>query len=59
MWLTWIKLAEVDAAVARADKAGGEVLVPTFELPGIGRMSVLGDPAGGVFGVITPVPAQA
>lgn len=54
MWLTWVKLAEVDAGVARAEQNGGKVLVPTFDVPGVGRMSILADPTGGAFGVITP-----
>jgi uncharacterized protein len=54
MWLTWIQLAGVDAAVERASAAGGNVLAPAFDVPEIGRMAILADPTGGVFGVITP-----
>jgi predicted enzyme related to lactoylglutathione lyase len=57
MWLTWIKLAEVDAAIERADANGGKVLAPAFDVPNIGRMGILADPSGGVFGVITPAEA--
>ena len=59
MWLPWVKLDEVDAAVDRAGQNGGNVLAPLFDVPGIGRMSILADPAGGVFGVIKPAPREA
>jgi len=54
MWLTWVKLAEVDAAVERASQHGGKVIAPAFDVPNIGHMAILADPTGGVFGVITP-----
>jgi len=58
MWLTWIELAGVDAAVERASAAGGNVLAPAFDVPTVGRMAILADPTGGVFGVITPAPRE-
>lgn len=57
MWLSWVQLADVDAAMVRGAKNGGKVITPTFEIPGIGRMGILADPTGGVFGVITPASA--
>lgn len=54
MWLTWVSVADVDGTVSTASEAGGQVFVPPFDVPGVGRMSVLADPTGGVFGVITP-----
>jgi uncharacterized protein len=54
MWLTWFSVKNVDDTVKRAGTKGGEVLVPIFDVPAIGRMAIVRDPAGGVFGVITP-----
>ena len=54
MWLTWVQVADVDGTVDTAGKSGGQVFVPPFDVPGIGRMSILADTTGGVFGVITP-----
>ena len=54
MWLTWIQQSSVDSTVERAAAAGGNVIAPPFDVPTVGRMAILQDPAGGVFGVITP-----
>ncbi len=59
MWLPWVRLDEVDSAVNRAAESGGNVIAPLFDVPGIGRMSILADPVGGVFGVIKPAPREA
>lgn len=58
MWLAWIEVANVDDTVGRAENNGGKVLVPAFEVPGIGKMAIASDPAGVAFGVITPPPAS-
>ena len=47
-WLVYFAVADADAAVAAAEKAGGTVLVPVFDTP-YGRMAGLLDPAGAVF----------
>lgn len=54
MWLTWMQVGNVDETVARVGNHNGNVLSPAFDVPNIGRMAVVQDPAGGVFGVITP-----
>lgn len=59
MWLAWIEVADVDAAVSTAKDGGGNVLSPIMDMPGVGRMAMVQDPTGGVFGVITPPSAPA
>lgn len=54
MWLTWIQVGDVDATVTSVGSHGGNVLAPTWDVPNVGRMSIVQDPTGGVFGVITP-----
>ncbi|MCO4745672.1 MAG: VOC family protein [Proteobacteria bacterium] len=54
MWLTWVRVADVDACLARVTQHGGAVHAPIMEVPGIGRMAVVADNTGGVFGIITP-----
>ena len=54
MWLAWIEVSDVDDTVARASNNKGNILAPTFDVPNIGRMAIIQDPAGGVLGVITP-----
>ncbi len=54
MWMTWIQVANVDETLDRVGNHGGEVVGPAWEAPGVGRMAIAKDPAGVVFGVITP-----
>jgi uncharacterized protein len=48
-WVTQIRSDSVDSTIAAVADAGGEVLVPSFEVPPAGRMAVLGDPGGAPF----------
>ncbi|MFT4623668.1 MAG: putative enzyme related to lactoylglutathione lyase [Myxococcota bacterium] len=54
MWLAWVKVDDVDATLGRVRGNGGKVLGEPWEAPGVGRMAIASDPAGLVFGVITP-----
>lgn len=47
-WVSYATTDDVDAAVERAKKAGGKVLMPGTNIPGIGRFAVLQDPQGAV-----------
>lgn len=48
-WLNYVAVADVDASTARATKLGGQVFKEPTDIPGMGRFSVLGDPAGAMF----------
>jgi len=50
-WLVYFTVADCDAAVAAAQKAGGNVATPAMDIE-IGRFAVLTDPNGAVFAVI-------
>lgn len=52
MWLTWFAVASADDAVERVKTQGGNVLSEPMDMPGVGRMAVVTDPSGGVFGVM-------
>lgn len=54
MWLAWVQVDDVDGTVTAATAHGGSVIAPAFDVPGVGRMSILSDPTGAAFGVITP-----
>ena len=54
MWLAWVQVDEVDATVDRVSRHGGTVIAPAFDVPQVGRMAIVADPTGAVFGVITP-----
>ncbi len=55
-WMSYIHVADVDAAVAKVAKAGGEVLKPCFDVPGVGRIAIVEDPTGAVIGIMTAAP---
>ena len=46
-WLTYISVNDCDATTAKAEAAGGTVLVPALDVGEDGRMSVVRDPTGG------------
>jgi len=51
---SWVCYAAVDSAdrvAARAAERGGKVLAPPFDVPGVGRMAFLEDPAQARFGL--------
>ena len=52
MWLGYIGVTDVDAAVARIKATGGGVHVPPTDIPGIGRFAMVNDPQGAVFYVM-------
>lgn len=52
MWLAWISVDDVDAALGRAEQHGGSVKAQPWEVPGLGRLAIAADPAGLVFGVM-------
>lgn len=50
-WLPYVHVADVDATARQAVESGGQVLVPPMDVPGIGRMAVLRDPADALVAV--------
>lgn len=51
-WQTYFAVADCDASAARAASLGAKVLVPPSDIPGVGRFSVIADPAGAAFSII-------
>ena len=54
-WLFYIGVDDVDRRADRATAAGGAVLMPPFDLPGVGRMAFIADPHGTPFYVMRGV----
>lgn len=48
-WLSYLGVDDVDRAARFNETEGGHTLVPTFEIPAIGRTAILQDPQGAVF----------
>jgi hypothetical protein len=55
-WGVYISVDDVDASARKAGELGGKVLMPPTDIPNVGRFSVLMDPQGVVFSVITYLP---
>ncbi len=55
-WVPYFMTADVDATVALAGANGGSVLMPPTDLPEVGRIAWLADPAGAVFALLKPDP---
>lgn len=53
-WLLYIAVKNADEAVSRALQLGGQPLSPAFEIPNVGRMAVIRDPAGAIFAIFEP-----
>jgi predicted enzyme related to lactoylglutathione lyase len=49
----------VDASAQRAAELGGQVCVPPFDIPKVGRSCVVIDPEGAAFYLFTPLKAAA
>jgi len=50
-WLVYIMSADVDGHTSKAKDLGAQVHMEPFDVPTVGRMSILADPAGAPFGL--------
>ncbi|MCX5415436.1 VOC family protein [Streptomyces sp. NBC_00059] len=55
-WLPYFAVDDADAAVAATERLGGRVTSPAADVPEVGRIATLADPAGAAFAVIKPAP---
>jgi predicted enzyme related to lactoylglutathione lyase len=53
-WGSYVRVADVDRAAARARELGAEVLVEPFGTPGGGRVATIRDPGGAVVSLSQP-----
>ena len=51
MWNTYLAVDSVDAAVDKVGTAGGQVLMPAFDIGDAGRMAFVADPTGAAVGL--------
>lgn len=52
VWLGYLAVEEVDEAARQVVAAGGEILMPPQDIPGVGRFAFLADPQGAPFYVM-------
>jgi predicted enzyme related to lactoylglutathione lyase len=60
-WMSNVQVANVDATVAQAKKAGAKIHKEASDIPKVGRFAVLADPQGAsisVFSPLRPMPLQ-
>ncbi len=53
-WMTYVSVADADATAARAREAGGTAIVEPMDVLDYGRMAIVSDPTGAVFGLWQP-----
>ena len=58
-WRGYIGAEDVDAIAAQAAQLGARVLQPAQDVPSVGRVAMLADPEGAVFGLFRPLPTAA
>jgi uncharacterized protein len=54
-WRGYVGVADVDAVLAQALQLGARVLQPAQDMPGVGRVAMLADPEGAIFGLYRPM----
>jgi predicted enzyme related to lactoylglutathione lyase len=52
-WGVYITVEDVDASAQKATELGGTIVVPPMDIQDVGRFSVIRDPQGAVFSIIT------
>lgn len=50
-WIAYVEVPDVDAATGRMERLGGEVVRPSFDVPGVGRNALARDPLGALIGI--------
>lgn len=57
-WVGYLYVDDVDAALAALEGAGGQVLMPAHDMPGVGRFAFAADPQGALFYLMAPAPNE-
>jgi predicted enzyme related to lactoylglutathione lyase len=52
-WLAYVAVDDVDASSAKVEELGGKIHKAPADIPGVGRFSIVADPAGAVLALIT------
>ncbi len=58
-WFTYFAVKNVEKSVKDVTAAGGAIVRPPFDVPGTGRIAIVKDANGGVFGIGTSVAMAA
>jgi predicted enzyme related to lactoylglutathione lyase len=55
-WLGYLSVADADLVADAILADGGQVHLPPFDIPGVGRMAMVTDPWGAPFYIMRPIP---
>lgn len=55
-WMSYVAVDDVDESAKKVTELGGKVCVPPTDIPNVGRFSVITDPTGATFSLITMKP---
>ncbi|MEM8665419.1 MAG: VOC family protein [Pseudomonadota bacterium] len=53
-WMTYIEVADIEAAATAATESGGTIVQPTFFVPEVGHILMVQEPGGAVVGFMQP-----
>ncbi len=60
MWLPYVRVADCDATVAKAQQLGArQIVLSPIDIPGVGRIGIVIDALGAAIAMITPAPRGA
>ena len=57
-WHVYFAVDDADGTAAQAKAEGGQVVVEPYDIPSVGRTTVLADPQGAMFSVLKPAAPQ-
>ncbi|MDB5445586.1 MAG: Glyoxalase/bleomycin resistance protein/dioxygenase [Phenylobacterium sp.] len=57
-WSGYVAVDDTDAMAGKIKAAGGKIVRPPEDIPGVGRFAVVTDPHGAVFEIMTPQPTD-
>lgn len=57
-WMSYVAVDDVDESAKKVVELGGNVCVPPSDIPNVGRFSVITDPTGATFSIITLKPCN-
>lgn len=58
-WMSFLAVDNLDERVAKAIETGARLVMPIFDVPGVGRIAMLREPGGAGIGWMTPVDGEA
>lgn len=53
-WMTYFAVDDLDARIAKAEGAGGQIIQPPYDVEGVGRIAMIMQADGAMVGWITP-----